>query len=687
MRAPEHTIRAAAAPRGRAAPPVHRRVVLAFGLLAVLLAPSTMAQDADPLADLDAFLNMSLEELTAVQVTVTSVSKKPQDPFKTAAAVYVLDAEQIRRSGLQTIPELLRLVPGVHVARFDSSLWDVGVRGFNAGHSNKLLVLIDGRSVYDPMFGGVFWEVQDTLVENIERIEVIRGPGASIWGANAVNGVINIITKKASAGDSLASVAVGNEQEYITQGQVAGALQDDNGAWRAWVRGKSDDSTYSATRGRHGGNSWWHQRAGFRADWEPNLTDAVTVQGDIYRTRLRYFAWQVDPVAGDFIVHNTARASGGNVLGRWTRAISDDESVTVQAYVDRTERENRFREEDRTTYDVQIDHHIRLNDTHDVVWGAGYRQSQGHHGNTGQFMLTPRSRDLIFGNLYFQDEITVIPDLFTVTLGSKFEKNTYTGWETQPTARFTLTPDDDNTVWGAFSQAVRTPTPIERDGYIPIIGFPGGGFTPGNDLVLAFAPGRDFDVEKLKAYELGYRTQFDNGVVVDIATYYHDYDNLATEEDGAIVTQGTLDIFPLIASNKMEGVVKGVELAVDVPVSDTWDVHTSWTHTKVDFNVDNDSTDPFAEGSEDNEPDNLFHFRSHHQVDDQWDVDWLLYYADSLRARDVRSWWRGDIRVGYRPDETTEYSAGVQNLFHVHEQETDGQRMELAWYLKALKRF
>lgn len=661
--------------------------MLVLGLLAALLAPSAVAQDVDPLADMEDILSMDLEALMNLEVQVTSVSKKPQDPFKTAAAVYVLDKETIRRSGLQTIPELLRLVPGVHAVRFDSSLWDIGIRGFNAGFSNKLLVLIDGRSVYDPMFGGVFWEIQDTVVENIERIEVIRGPGASIWGANAVNGVINIITKKAEASDGLASVAVGNEQEYIAQGQIAGEFEDGSGAWRAWARAKADDSTHSAFRGHHAGNSWWHRRAGFRADWEPNLTDSVTLQGDVYRTKLRYYTFFVDPAAGDFLYHNTSRANGGNLLGRWTRQISDDETLTVQAYVDRTERETSFRAEHRTTYDLQIDHRIKLNDYHDVVWGAGYRLSEGRHDNSSQFALLPPNRDLYFGNLFFQDEITIIPDTFSVTLGSKFEKNAYTGWETQPTARFTVTPDDDNTIWGAYSEAVRTPTPIERDGFIPIIGFPGAGFNPGNDLLVAFAPGKDFDVEEVKAYELGYRTRCEDGAVLDVTAFYHDYDNLATEEDGPLVTQGTLDIFPLVADNKMEGFVRGVELAVDLPISEGWDMHTSWTHLDVGFNVDNDSTDPFAEGTEDNEPDNIFHLRSHHEVDDQWQVDWLLYYADRLKARDVASWWRGDIRVGYRPDETTEFSAGVQNLFHHNEQETDGQRMELAWYLKAVKRF
>lgn len=656
-------------------------------VLVCLASPNAAAQDGLG-AGFEDLTTLSLEDLMGITVEVTSASKKAQDPFKTPAAVYVLSSEDIRRSGINTLPGLLRLVPGMHAVQADSSTWDISTRGFNSGLSNKLLVLIDGRTVYAPLFGGVFWDVQDTMIEDIDRIEVIRGPGATIWGANAVNGVINIITKRAE--DTQGSLIVGyggNEQEHIVGARHGGTFGED-GYWRAYIRGKENDASRDPFFGHNVGDSWYQRRGGFRADWDSNVTDQVTVQGDVYAGKLRYLTFATDPVNGDFLVHNTSRSNGGNVLGRWTREVSDDESVQVQAYVDRTERENLFYEEDRNTYDIELTHHLQPDDTHDVVWGGGYRQSKANTSNTYQLSIVPRHRKLFIGNVFVQDEITIIPDQLSLTLGTKLEKNAYTGWEHLPSGRVAYTPDSQNTYWGAVSRAVRTPTPIERDGLIPALGLPGFGFTPGTDLVFTFVPSADFQSESLIAYEAGYRFRDEDSFQADVAVYYHDYDHLATLEDGPIFqADANTWQWSLVDDNKMHGFTRGVEFSADWQADSDWDLHGSWTYMEVGFETDNDSTDPFIESTEDNEPRNIFHLRSHHVVDDQWELDWLLFYVDRLTNQGVPSFWRGDVRVGYQPDEQTDFSFGVQNLFHDGEPESNLSNVELNYYLKLVRRF
>lgn len=656
---------------------------LVLGLSGEVGAQNAIDTDALDLSEL------SLEQLMGIQVQVTSVAKKPQDPFRTPAAVYVLSSEDIRRSGVTSLAEALRLVPGVHVARSDSSLYDVGIRGFNAGHSNKTLVLIDGRSVYSPLFAGTFWEIQDTMIEDVDRIEVIRGPGASVWGANAVNGVINVITK--SAGDTqgtLASVQVGTNERVLSV-RHGGTFDDEseNGAWRAYAKARDVDASKDIFGPGYNQDDWWHRRAGFRTDWDPELDEQITVQGDVYDGRQTYGSRWTDHINGDFPIEVTSRQHGGNVLGRWMHQPADDETLTVQTYYDRTERTNEFYTEDRDTLDIEFTHHIEASDTHDVVWGAGWRGSEGRTTGTTNFRFTPRRKKLTISNLYVQDEITIVPDEFSITLGSKFEHNTYTGWELQPTGRFTWTPDDDQTIWGAVSRAVRTPSPVERDGFIAALGLPDDG-VQGFDGLVAFVPGKDMQSEKLTAYELGWRARTDDDITVDLAAFYHDYRKLGTDEwTTPTLYPPTTVLFPLEAMNTMEGYVRGAELAVEWNATDDWSLTTGYTYLDVYFNAHNASTALNLKDNEKNEPQGVFLLRSYHDLDEQWELDWMLFHVDELVGTGVPSYWKGDVRLGYRPDEQTEISLGVVNLFHDGGQESAQAAVEAAAYLRATRRF
>jgi len=661
--------------------------VLVLLLLACATGGASAQAAVDP-EDMD-LTDLSLEQLMGIQVEITSLAKKPQDPFKAPAAVYVLDSEDIRRSGVTSLPEALRLVPGVHVARADSSLWDVGIRGFNAGRSNKLLVLIDGRSVYAPLFGGTFWEIQDTMIEDVDRIEVIRGPGASVWGANAVNGVINIITKKTKDTlGSLGSIHVSENERVVSlrHGAEFGPAEE-NGAWRAYAKMRDADQSKDIFAPGYNDDEWWHRRAGFRSDWDPEVDESVTVQGDVYDGKLEYDSWWTDHINGDYPVHVTSRQGGTNLLGRWTTQVADDETLTVQAYYDRTERSNLFYREDRDTVDVEFSHHVELSDTHDVVWGAGWRGSEARTSGTNQFNFSPRRRKLTIGNLFVQDEITIVPETFSITLGSKFEHNTFTGWEAQPTGRFAWTPSEEQTVWGAVSQAVRTPSPLERDGFIAALGFPDDG-TQGFDGLVAFVPGKDLDVENLTAYELGWRMRATDELTVDVATFYHDYRNLATDEyQTPQALPPTTVLFPLASMNTMEGYVRGGEITVEYAASESWRLTSGYSYMDVYFNTHNATTVPWAKDDEKNEPQGVFLLRSYHDLNEQWEFDWTLYHVDELAGTGVPSYWKGDVRLGYRPDERTEISLGIVNLFHDGEQESEIAAVEAAAYLRATRRF
>lgn len=413
----------------------------------------THAADYSP----EQLADMNLEQLLGA--TVTSVARREEQLAQSPAAVQVITPEEVRRSGATSIPEVLRLVPGLQVGRVDSHNWAISSRGFNDLYANKLLVLIDGRSVYTPLFSGVYWDAQDVMLEDIERIEVIRGPGAALWGANAVNGVINVITKKtASTQGFLATVGGGNYERGFGAFRYGGKLGD-SANFR--VFGKYSDRGNSLSLG--GGraeDAWGMGRIGFRIDWDAPDSNLLTLQGDIYSGREDQLYRRLDPTRSftPYFDHARDSLSGGNIIARWTHTVSQENEFTLQTYYDRTNLNSAVLGEKRDTFDIDFQHRFPLGERQTIVWGGGYRWTQDELRNSLEVAFAPDRRASNLFSAFVQDEITIARDLVTLTLGSKFEHNDYTGFEIQPNARLLWTPTEKTSVWTSVARAVRTPS-------------------------------------------------------------------------------------------------------------------------------------------------------------------------------------------------------------------------------------
>ena len=403
---------------------------------------------------------LGLEEL--MNIEVTSVSKKLEKRSGAAAALYVITEEDIRRSGATSIPEALRLVPGVEVSRIDSNKWAIGVRGFGSRLARSMLVLIDGRSVYTPLFAGTYWEVQDTLLEDIDRIEVIRGPGGTLWGANAVNGVINIITKHSRDTQGLLATAGGGTEERAFGSARYGGTLGETFTYRLYGKYFDRDGGFVPRGDDY--DAWSMSRGGFRTDWAMGPQDTLKVQGDLYDgdagqhaviTRFRPPFTQV--------VEDDATLSGANLLGRWRHEVSDRSDLALQAYYDNTyRREPSFRER-RNTFDLDFQHRFGIPWRQEIIWGLGYRLTADNTGSVPTIVFRPRDRSDDLYSLFAQDEVTVIEDKLRLIVGSKFEHNDYSGFEFQPSGRLVWTPAGSHVVWGSISRAVRTPSRLDHD--------------------------------------------------------------------------------------------------------------------------------------------------------------------------------------------------------------------------------
>ena len=522
---------------------------------------------------------LPLEALVDVQIT--SAARRPELLSHASSAIDVITSEDIRRSGVTNIPDALRLATAMQVAQIDGHTWAITTRGFNISTANKMQVLMDGRSLYTPLFSGVFWDKQFTFLPDIEQIEIIRGPGATLWGANAVNGVINIRTKSAEETQgTLIYGGAGNEETGFGGVRYGGSIGKDT-FHRVYVAHHSRDSLTLEGGGDAQDDTQFTQ-AGFRLDSRVNPDDTVTFQGDIYDGRFGQLN------AGDVEV------DGENVIGRWTRNLATDSSLTLQAYFDRT---HRFIpavfEEHRNTFDLELQHQFRYG-PHDIVYGANYRISHDEIGNLGPtlaFLPDERTVHLVSG--YVQDEWHIVPEKFSLTAGSKFEYNSFSGFEVQPTARFAWLPGEGQTVWGAISRAVRTPTRIDQDFVAPN---PSANPTP-SPFLLA---NPDFESEVLIAYELGYRIKPASNLSFDFAVYYNDYDNIRSVEPQS--PSG----LPVIFQNKLVATSYGGSAGVKWRIADWWRVDGSVSLLQIDFDRAAGSADPNPGRSEGNDPELLF---------------------------------------------------------------------------------
>lgn len=621
------------------------------------------AAETDP-SDL---LSMSLQELTNIEVT--SVSKKSEKASEAAAAIFVLTAEDIQRLGATSIPEALRVVPGINVAQAGSHQWAVSSRGFNDQFANKLLVLIDGRSVYTPLFSGVWWDVQDVMLQDIERIEVIRGPGGTLWGANAVNGVINIITKK--AGDTqggIASLTAGTHERAEVATRY-GTKLGDAGAVRVYAKYNDRDQQRSLTD-TGAQDDWKKEQAGFRADWKGAEKHDFTLQGDIY-TVSEMLPWNLPSLSApptEFSLQDK-NPHGGNVLGRWHYNQSAESDLTLQMYFDRAVRDH-LGDDSTDTYDVDFQHVWTGVERNEFIWGIGYRLIDNSLADTIYYTQLPLDRKDSLYSAFLQDKIAIVPNEFFLTLGSKFEHNEYTGFEYQPTARFTWLLNDKQTLWGAVSRAIHTPSSSTQDGTLALAYNPPppiGGFitSQGNPQL---------ESEELIAYELGFRTEVMDKAYVDTTVFYNDYDKLflGALNSGAATVVGTGPfapylLIPIIPGNDNSGRSFGFEVAAN------WDVTTNWQLASGYSFIDLDFDKPFVGFSfEGKEPQQTFNVRSTLRLPYNLEMNNTVYYVDSLTGARIPNYIRLDSRLAWKAMEGVELSLVGQNLLDDQHPEFSG---------------
>ncbi|MGB5988078.1 MAG: TonB-dependent receptor [Desulfobacterales bacterium] len=530
---------------------------------------------------------LSLEDL--MDIEITSVSKKVQRLSEAAAAVFVITADDIRRSGVTTIPEALRMVPGMQVAKMDSNKWAVSARGFNGRFASKLLVLMDGRSVYTPLFSGVFWEDIDTPLEDIERIEVIRGPGASLWGANAVNGVINIITKPAAETQGgLLSVGGGTEEQALGTVRYGGKLTSKT-PYRLYLK-YNDRDTAQALDGGQGEDDWDYLRGGFRLDHQATDRDSLVLQGDIYAG-----------TTGETITEPTVTPpyeadkaweddhDGFSMLGRWSRFIDEDSDFSLQAYYDRSDYTLAVGGAQVDTVDLDFQHRFAWGNRQEIIWGMGYRFAhQEAQPNLVYLGIDDPQDDLNIASFFVQDEISLFSERLRLTLGSKVEYNNYTDWEIQPTARLLYKASATQSMWASVSRAVRIPSWGERDFDITYQFLPPGLISPDAPLTEVRVEGTgDQRSETLLAYELGYRIQLLEELSLDATAYYNVYDDLRNTPQGMPyldTSQPPLKLVaPYVMDNSGDEEIYGFELAADWRPWEGGRVQGAYTFTHQDF--------------------------------------------------------------------------------------------------------
>ncbi|MBQ0720773.1 MAG: TonB-dependent receptor [Gammaproteobacteria bacterium] len=622
---------------------------------------------------LEQLKGFSLSQLADLEVSIAG--KAPQKTREVAAAISVLTQEDIRRSGASTIPDLLRLVPGLQVARIDAHNWVVSSRGFGDRVTNKLLVMIDGRSIYSHVFSGVFWDQHDVVLEDIERIEVIRGPGASVWGANAVNGVINIITRSAldTQGTTAVTATAGNEGGY-TSLRTSGALGED-GAYRAYGKYRNQDDAVFAD-GSRAADGWDDWRTGFRMDWRGDNDTHVTLQGDLHRgdfsERIRVLDF-----APPFSVprNDNIDAWGHNLLARWSTTLSDGGHSELQAYYDKQQRDQWTLEESTSTYDINYNYRFPHLGTHRLITGAGYRYIDNSLPtgdlSIGQVRIfTPEHRDDELFSFFVQDEVELLSDTLWLTLGVKLEENDYSGFEYQPNLRLRWAFNEGHMLWAAVSRAVRTPSRAEHDGFmaLDIIN------TGPPPVALVLTGNTDLDSEELIAWELGYRFTGSDTFSVDLNLFFNDYDDLRSAESLGIVPAPPVAppaLGLLIATtNGLYAESYGLETSLSWQPSDQWQVNLSYTYLDIQMHKRSFSSDFFANSSEGLSPENQLTIGSYYKLKNNLQLNLTGRYVDELPTNNTDAYFALDANLQWQFKPGLSLSLIGRNLLDPEHRET-----------------
>jgi len=613
---------------------------MVFTLGFVCFTQPGFAQQPDSSLSGEALKKLSIEQLMNLQVT--SVSKRPERLSQTASAIQVITQEDIRRSGASSLAEALRLATNLQVAQVDSRQWAISARGFNSTTANKLLVLIDGRTVYTPLFSGVFWDVQEVPLQDIDRIEVISGPGATLWGANAVNGVINVITKDAKDTQGLLLSGGGGTEQHGFGTVRYGAALGSRVRARIYGRGFDRDATMR-TNGQDAADDWYLGQGGFRIDWEASSASRATLQGDLYDGRIS----QPSPGA-DIAV------SGGNVTAKWSRTISGKSSLAGQLYYDRTHRDiPGLFAEDLDTYDVDLQHGTRLGARHDVVWGLGYRLINDRIVNSSFLAFLPAHVARQWFTGFVQDEIALVPNRLHVALGTKIEHNDYTGFEIQPSGRVNWRLSPSGTLWAAVSRALRTPSRIDRELFARVSA----------DSFLAGGPG--FHSEEELAYELGYRHQ-QGSLALSVATFYSRYHGLRSLEQ---VYVNPLAPDTVVIGNGQDGESYGAELTADYRVTDRWRLRAGYTELRVHVWPNPGSTDMSRGATESQAPDRQFFLLSSVDLPAHLGLAAWFRAIDDINNQVVPAYAELNVTLTWRPTSKVECSLVGQNLLHSRHRE------------------
>jgi iron complex outermembrane recepter protein len=634
-----------------------------FAVLVVFLIHTCFADTPDAAPGDDSLKQLSLAELGNVEVT--TVSKEPEKLWKTPAAAYVLTQEDIRRSGATSIPEALRLVPGVEVAQVDSSHWSVSIRGFGAVLASKILVLIDGRSVYTPLYAGVYWQVQAVPMEDIDRIEVIRGPGGTIWGANAFDGIINIITKKATDTHGVMVATGGGNVNQGTADLHYGGGTSSGLNYRIYGMGFTNGPEFHPDGTNF--DDWRMGQAGFRTDWDFDPRDTFTFQGDIYHEiagEATTYALYSPP--SQVAVDGNAQLSGGNLVARWKHVVNDGSDYQIQAYFDRTNHFEPEFGETRNTFDVDFLDHLTLPGQENFLWGVGVRESPSNLiQRVPTIFFTPAQLTDQIYSAFVQDEIPLGHQV-SLTAGTKLEHNNYTGFEVQPTGRVLWNRTPKQTFWGSVTRAVRTPSRLDTD--IELTDFAAATPFP---IYLRVNGNPQFHSEELIAYEAGYRTAVASRLYLDVAVFYNDYNDIYSFQVGTPFFELTPSpphaVIPVLTSNGIRGFGGGFEAGPDWKPLNWWELKTSYSY--LDLNLENKpgSNDPTSvsiyEGST---PHNQIVLQSRVNLPKRLEFDQTLRYVTALGAQLVPSYETADVRFGWHLTREAEFSVSGQNLLQPH---------------------
>jgi iron complex outermembrane recepter protein len=632
-------------------------LLLALVNCSVGLSAESTPSSAGATNEIEALAKLPFDEL--MQQPVTTVARKGEKLSEVPAAIEVLSQEDIRRLGVLSIPEALRWVPGMDVARIDGHRYAISARGFNDEFANKLLVLMDGRSIYTPLFGGVYWDQQNTLMEDIDRIEVIRGPGGTLWGPNAVNGIISVITKSArDTQGALLSGATGSEEHWYAAGRYGGHVGT-NVFYRVYGNSYGRDDL----AGGDLADGWRNNQGGFRLDWEAQGNNLVTFQGDYYQgdamETLRVLT-QPAPATFALITRNNAvEYSGGNLLGRWTHSFHNGSQSRLQLYYDHLDRADQVwtRRALENTFDVDFDHRFRWGERQELVWGLGNRVTVNEKQPTLPATFVPQERTLNFFSAFVQDEIRLLPERLSFFAGTKVQHNTYTAWEFQPSGRLVWSATDRQTLWAAVTRAVRTPTRVDADLRSTVTP---GGLLPVSAIEVFGNPGVKSEIEY--AYELGYRVQPVKRLAFDLAAFYNDYENLVSYRPVGINLDVSPPVVSLLTMNSFSGKSYGGEIAARWEVLPWWRLRPSYTFFEVDLRSTAGDLETAPTQQEGGSPQHQFALRSEWDLPRNFEFDAALRYVDRLPALDIPSYVTLDLRLGWRPTRNLEIAIVGQNL-------------------------